>query len=82
MENLRQQLDEGKLYYFVSWMKHGGYRQGPGEDIIWIYAQGVINRHPFEFIKDQHSPMLAVLLSWKEITEEEYYLYAEVFNHP
>lgn len=69
------------LYYFVSWLAFGGYREGAKEDIIWIPAQGVINRHPFEFIKDQRCPTFACLVNWKEITEEEYELYSKTFNH-
>lgn len=81
MNNLRKLLDEGKMHYFVSWLAFGGYRPTTTDDIIWIPAQGVINRHPFEFIKDQRSPTFACLVNWKEITEEEYELYSKTFKH-
>jgi len=61
-------------HYFVSFVS---FNRLSNE---WIYAQGVINRHPFEFIKDQGAPLFAILTNFKEITEEEYVLYDQLFK--
>lgn len=60
---------------------------------IWTWApcHSVINRHPFEFIKEQcdinkykgKDPHIvcAILINYKEITEEEYYTFADLFDY-
>lgn len=65
------------MYYFVSFQVMEQNQTGH----MWTPAQGVINRHPFDFIKDQGSPMHAVLNSFQVISEEEYELYSTLFNH-
>lgn len=64
------------MYYFISFsvLVHAYV----GDQ--WMSAQAVINRHPFNFIKDQGSPMYAVLHSFQAITEEEYELYSSLFK--
>lgn len=66
---------EGDKHYFVSFTVKNTASVGDE----WIPAHGVINRHPFQFIKEEGAPMFAILLDYKEITEEEYFLWDDLF---
>jgi hypothetical protein len=64
-------------FYYVSFTKFSIN----GKKRMWNPTQGVINRHPFEFIKNQGGPVYNILLFYQEITEQEYGLYAKVYGH-
>ena len=61
-----------KKYYFFSSM-YQYYQNG-----IWRPQSGVIDMHPFEWVDRLNNRIdnsETILISWQEITEEEYGLY-------
>lgn len=78
MSKLTELLDAGELHYFVTFTT---FRHDMDGVMKWLPAQAVINRHPFQFIRDQRAPTFAILTGYQQITSEEYELYSKTFNH-
>lgn len=78
---------ESSKHYFVSFQVINGYDNNAVYS--WIPAHSVINRHPFEFMAMEqarckslyYTPNGAILTSYQEITEEEYYLFEKHLHH-
>lgn len=49
---------------------------------VCLFQSAVTTNHPFEYIANAKKTANIVLLNWKEITEQEYYLYRIVFHEP
>jgi hypothetical protein len=75
-------LNDPSKHYFVSFTVIGGRTQEG--HYYWVPSHAVINCHPFDFIKRQRRSITndSILLSWQEITEDEYFLFAATFNYP